>query len=49
MKCPPLNFCILGLRVLLNSDAGVCMVFCRSVDSAVVSFLGVRGGVARLI
>ena len=48
MKYPPLNFLILGSLVHLNSDASVCIVFCRS-DSVIVSSLGACGGVAQLI
>ena len=32
----------------MNSEASICMVFCET-DSAIVSSLGVRGGVVRLM
>ena len=32
----------------MNSEANVCMVFCKT-DSAIVSSLGARGGVVKLI
>ena len=47
-KVPPLNFLILGSLVCLNSDASVCMVFCRR-DSTIVSTLGAHGDVAKLM
>ena len=44
----PLNFWIFGSLLCLNSDARVCIVFCK-IDSAMVSSLGAHGGVVKLM
>ena len=44
-EVPPLNLWFLGSLLLLNSEAKVCIVFCR-IDSVMVSSLRTMGGLS---